>query len=64
MYSILCAFNKTPPLPDEVEKEFLAHAGDDVKAWLAEHGIDAAPIGKLIQYAMIWNAETGRYRFH
>jgi hypothetical protein len=63
MYSILCALKKTPPLPDQVEKEFLAHAGDDVNAWSTEHGIDAAPIGKLIQYAMVLNPKTGRYRF-
>ena len=63
MYSILCAFNKTPPLPDQVERAFHHHEGGDVNAWLADHGIDAAPIGKLIQYAMVWNSDTGRYRF-
>jgi hypothetical protein len=53
----------TLPLPDEVEREFLDHAGDDVTAWFEQHDIAAAPIGKLIQYAMVWNPETGRYRF-
>jgi hypothetical protein len=51
----------TLPLPCEVEKEFLDRAGDDVKEWFTEYGIDAEPIGKIIQYAMVW--DTGRYRF-
>jgi hypothetical protein len=53
----------TLPTPAEVEREFLEHAGDDVKAWFAKHDIAAAPIGKLIQYGMGWNPETGRYQF-
>jgi hypothetical protein len=56
-------FDDTLPLPEEVEKEFNAHAGHDVNAWLSEHGIDAEPIGKLIQYGMAWNPDTGRYQF-
>jgi hypothetical protein len=56
-------YDDTLPLPDEVEKEFIAHAGNDVNAWFAKHDIAAAPIGKIIQYGMIWNPETGRYRF-
>lgn len=63
MYSILCTFNKTPPLPAEVEQEFLAHAGGDVNAWFEQHDIAAAPIGKLVQYAMVWTPDTGRYQF-
>ncbi len=55
-------FDDTLPLPDEVEREFLDHAGGDVKAWFEQHDIAAAPIGKLIQYGMVWNSETGRYR--
>ena len=54
----ICNFDDTLPLPDEVEREFLDHAGDDLTAlaWLAEHDIDPAPIlehvGKiaLVQY--------------
>jgi hypothetical protein len=53
----------TLPLPTEVERAFHQHAGGDVTAWFEQHGIDAEPIGKIIQYAMIWNPETGRYRF-
>ena len=62
----LLDYDDTLPLPDEVEKEFLEHAGNDVTAlaWLAEHGVDAAPEHvALIQYGMVWNPETGRYRF-
>jgi hypothetical protein len=55
-------------LPDEVEREFLDKAGDDLTAlaWLVEHGIDPTAISEsvaLIQYNMVWNPETGRYRF-
>ena len=61
-------YDDTLPLPDDVEREFLDHAGGDVNAWFEQHDIAAAPIGvapigKLIQYGMIWNPETGRYRF-
>jgi hypothetical protein len=56
-------------LPDEVEQEFLAKAGDNLTAlaWLVERDIDPAPIlehvGKiaLIQYWSVWNPNTGRY---
>ncbi len=61
----------TLPLPAEVEREFIAHAGDDMtaRAWLAERDIDPAPIlnhvGRiaLVQYGTAWNPETGRYQF-
>jgi hypothetical protein len=59
-------YDDTLPLPEEVEKEFHDKADNDVDAlaWLAEHGIDAAPQhAALIQYGMVWNPETGRYRF-
>lgn len=67
----ICNFDDTLPLPDEVDREFRDNAGDDLTAlaWLAENDIDPAPIlehvGRiaLIQYGMIWNPETGRYRF-
>src|ERR1700694_5318647 len=63
-------FDDTLPLPDEVEREFFDHAGDDLTAlaWLAETYIDPAPIletvGKiaLVQCGTVWNPETGRYR--
>jgi hypothetical protein len=64
--STIYNFDDTLPLPAEVEKEFRDNAGDDLTAlaWLADHGIDAAPDHvALIQYGMIWNSETGRYRF-
>lgn len=53
----------TLPLPCEVEHAFHHHEGGDVNAWFEQHGINAEPIGKLIQYSMICNPETGRYRF-
>jgi hypothetical protein len=64
-------FDDTLPLPTEVEREFLENAGDGLTtlAWLEDHGVDPAPvlehIGKLalVQYGMVWNPETGRYRF-
>jgi hypothetical protein len=59
-------FDDTMPLPDEVEREFLDKAGDDLTAltWLADHGVEFAPEQvALIQYGMIWNPETGRYQF-
>jgi hypothetical protein len=62
----LCNFDDTLPLPDEVEQEFLEKAGDNLTAVarLSEHGIDTAPQHiALIQYGMVWNPETGRYRF-
>jgi hypothetical protein len=61
-----CEFDDTLPLPTEVEREFLDHAGDGLTAlaWLADHGIDSAPPhAALIQYGMVWNPETGRYQF-
>jgi hypothetical protein len=39
----------TLPLPTDVECEFLDKAGDDVNA--------------LIDYALVWNPNTGRYQF-
>jgi hypothetical protein len=54
------------PLPTEVEREYLDHAGDGLTAiaWLADLGIDSAPShAALIQYGMVWNPETGRFRF-
>src|ERR1700722_13502576 len=59
-------YDDTLPLPEEVEKEFHDKADNDVDAlaWLAKHGIDAAPQhAALIQYGMVWTPETGRYRF-
>jgi hypothetical protein len=59
-------YDDTLPLPAEVEREFLNHAGDDLTAlaWLSDHGIDSAPQhAALIQYGMVWNPETGRYLF-
>jgi hypothetical protein len=61
-----CNFDDTLPLPAEVEREFLDHAGDDLTAltWLAEHGIDSAPTHvALIQYGMAWTPDSGRYQF-
>jgi hypothetical protein len=67
----ICDYDDTLPLPDEVEREFLDKAGDDLTAlaWLEERDIDSAPILKsvgkiaLIQYWSVWNPDTGRYRF-
>src|SRR6202011_751663 len=59
----VCNYDDTLPLPDEVEREFIAHAGNDVSDWFAKHDIAAAPIGKIIQYWSIWNPGAGRYRF-
>ena len=62
----ICNFDDTLPLPHEVEEEFHAKAGDGLTAlaWLADHGIDAVPErAAVIQYAMVWTPETGRYRF-
>jgi hypothetical protein len=59
-------FDETVPTPAEVEREFHEHAGDGVTAiaWLADHGIDAAPQQvALIQYGMVWNPDASRYRF-
>jgi hypothetical protein len=59
-------FDETLPTPTEVEQEFRDHAGDNLTAiaWLADHGIDSAPQhAALIQYGIVWNPETGRYRF-
>jgi hypothetical protein len=54
----------TLPLRTEVERAFNAHPGGDVKAWFDKHGIEAEPIGKVIQYDLVWNPETGRYQFN
>jgi hypothetical protein len=62
----ISTFDDTLPLPAEVEREFFDKAGDNLTAltWLADHGIDTAPQNvALIQYGVIWNPETGRYRF-
>jgi hypothetical protein len=59
-------FDDTLPLPAEVEAEFCNKAGDNLTAlaWLTDHGIDSAPTDvALIQYGMVWNPKTGRYRF-
>jgi hypothetical protein len=68
--STISTFDDTLPLPDEVEREFLDKAGDDLTAlaWLADHGIDAVSVlehfGRiaLVQYGTAWNPDTGRYR--
>jgi hypothetical protein len=63
MYSY---FDDTLPLPDEVEQEYREKAGGNLTAlaWLSDHGIESAPQHvALIQYGMVWNPETGRYRF-
>jgi hypothetical protein len=59
----ICTFDDTLPLPDDVGREYHAHPGGDVKAWLTEHSIDAEPIGKVIEYGMVWNPAAGRYDF-
>jgi hypothetical protein len=56
-------FDDSLPLPAEVEREFHDHAGGDVNDWFEKHDIAAEPIGKIIQYGMVWNPETGRYQF-
>jgi hypothetical protein len=59
-------YDDTLPLSEEVEQEFYNKAGRDKEAlaWLVERNVDALPQRvALIQYAMIWNPETGRYRF-
>lgn len=54
-------YDDTLPLPDEVEREFSDKADNGLTAteWLAEPPPGAA----VIQYATIWNPETGRYGF-
>ena len=59
----VCNYDDTLPSPDEVEREFRDHDGGDVNAWFEQHGIDAEPIGKLIQYGMAWDYDSERYRF-
>jgi hypothetical protein len=58
------SFDDTLPLPCEVEKEFNTKAGDksNAQSWLAERNIKNAVLA-LIQYGVIWNSDTGRYRF-
>jgi hypothetical protein len=59
-------FDDTLPLAAEVEREFRDNAGDNLTAiaWLADHGIDSAPLhAALIQYGIVLNPETGRFRF-
>jgi hypothetical protein len=63
---LYCDYDDTLPLPTEVETEFRDKAGDNLiaLAWLSDHGIESAPQdAALIQYAMVWTPETGRYRF-
>jgi hypothetical protein len=68
----ISTFDDTLPLPTEVEREFRDNAGDNLTAisWLAEHGIDAAPILKhvgriaLVQCGTDWNPDTGRHRLY
>ena len=65
MYTI-SNYDDTLPLPAEVEQAFRNNAGDGLtaSAWLADHGIDAVPErAAVIQYGLIWNAETSLYRF-
>jgi hypothetical protein len=45
----ICNFDDTLPTPADVEREFLEKAGGDVNA--------------LIDYALVWNPNTGRYQF-
>jgi hypothetical protein len=60
-------FDDTLPLPADVERAFLEHAGDGLSAteWLEERGIDPAPIenAALIQSSLVWNSHAGRYDF-
>jgi hypothetical protein len=60
-------YDDTLPLPDDVEQEFLEHAGDGLTAlaWLIDHDIDPEKISNAapIQYWCIWNPDTGRHRF-
>ena len=59
-------FDDTLPLPAEVEREFLDKVDDCLTAiaWLAERGVESTPEHvALIQYAMVWTPETGRYYF-
>jgi hypothetical protein len=59
-------FDDTLPLPTEVEAEFRDKAGDNLTAlaWLSDHDVESAPQdAALIQYGMVWNSDTGRYRF-
>jgi hypothetical protein len=56
-------YDDTLPSPAEVEREFRDHDGGNVKAWFEQHGIDAEPIGKLIQYGMAWDYDAERYQF-
>jgi hypothetical protein len=58
-------FDDTLPLPCEVEKEFNDKAGDrsTAQVWLKERDINAPIKASLIQYGVIWNPDTGRYRF-
>lgn len=58
-------FDDTLPLPGEVEQEFFSKTRDNLAAltWLQERDIDTQTNVALIQYATIWNPETGRYRF-
>ena len=55
-------FDDTLPLPNEVENELLDKAGDKsaALAWLKERGIESRADVALIQYATIWNPDTGR----
>jgi len=65
----LPSYDDTLPLPADVERAFLRHAGDGVSAetvtWLQDNDIDPESINSaaLIQYGLIWNPEAGRYDF-
>ena len=54
-------YDDTLPSPTEVFQEFSDKVGDCVSA--AEWLDNPPPGAALIQYATIWNPETGRYRF-
>jgi hypothetical protein len=64
--STISNYDETLPLPADVEREFRENAGDGLTAlaWLADHGIDAAPEhAAVIQYAMAWDYDSERYWF-
>ncbi|WP_156162682.1 hypothetical protein [Bradyrhizobium sp. LTSP857] len=60
-------FDDTLPPAEEVEREFLKHAGDKASAmtWLVEHGINTPPPPQaaVFQYGVVWTPEAGRYKF-
>jgi hypothetical protein len=60
-------FDDTLPTAEEVEREFQERGRDKATAikWLANHGVYTSPLPQaaLIRYGVVWNPETGRYRF-